>query len=498
MVDAYFYKFSKKVNSTKRPASGTGTKIPISFKGNDSIVAPSILLDVNALDYDYCYIPTLNRYYFVSNMILSTNKVKEYSLSVDVLATYKTEILGSSKYVLRSASHPNQYISDPTWVHNSNYSESDYEIALPGYDSTGCYIVSIVNGNGIATANPASTMYVMNEIELAYLLKDMFDMDGNAYQNITDMDLTATFFNPFQYITSCRWYPFTVGSISSAAGERIKYGWYEANNILALGRKVTSYGTRKTVSLQVGTYSDWTDRDNNWTRYTCYIPSCGLVDIDAAYSGKTLTCNLDIDYNTGQTFATLVDGDTSRIVAQTSGLIGSEVAISQVAGNINIPGSIKDLANMGAGITGGFLARGGGKAIGQAVVNYQKMQGALAVKDYAGAREIMGNNVNAGKDAASAILDAVQQQVLNPTVSRSGADGCRNTIIRNHHFRMFKRKYNRYWDANSEIGGMCHSIRLLSTLSGYTQLANGVIDIGGTLEEKNGITTFLENGFYIE
>ena len=496
MITARFYQFNKKVNSTKRP-TGNGTEIQISFKGNDSIVAPSILLDVSSIDYNYCYIPSLKRYYFVSNVILSTNKVKEYVLAIDVLATYKTEILASTKYVIRSAAYPNQYIADDTWVHNSNYTETNQTAALSGYDSSGCYLVSIINPVGAGSANPASTMYAMTESQLFMFMLHMFDMDSGSYSDITDMDLAATFFNPFQYVTSCRWYPFAQSSITSESNERIKYGWYEAP-LTVNGKRVTSYGKRIDQSITIGSYSDWTDRDNNWTRYSLYIPSCGMIDIDAAFSGKTLTCHLDIDYNTGQTFATLVDSNDSQIVAQTAGKIGADVAISQVAGNLNIPGSLKDLLSTGANIAGGFLAGGGAHAVQDAVIGYQKMSYAGMTHDYAAMQSTSTQSVNAGKEAAGSIADAVKQTILNPTASKTGSDGCRYTIMQNHHFRLYKRKYNRYWDASAEIGGMCHSMRLLSTLSGYTKLANGVIECSGTVEEKNGITTFLENGFYIE
>lgn len=495
MITGYFYKFSKKVNSTKRP-TGSGTTIEFTFKGNDSIVAPSILLNGVAIDYDYVYIPSLKRYYFVSNIVLMTNNIKEYSLTIDVLATYKTEILASNKYVLRSASHPNQYISDPVWTHNSNYAETHQTHNLPSFDSTGCYIITVVNGVGLGTANPASTMYVCNELTLYFLLKDMFDSAN--YSNISDFDLTATFFNPFQYITSCRWYPLAVASVSEETAQRIKYGWYTANNLTALGRPVTDYGKRLTTQLTIGTYSDWTDRDNNWTRYSLYVPGCGMLDIDAAYSGKTVDVNYDIDYNTGNVFCTLTDGNNSQIIAQTSGQIGAEVSINQIAGNIQTPGDLKSALSMGAQFAGGFLAKGGAGAIGNAIAHYQKIQGAVLTRDYAAAGQYMQQDVNAGRDAAGAISESLMQTVLNPTVSKSGADGCRNTILRNHYFRLYKRQYQRYSNAESELGGQCQSMRTLSTLSGYTKCANGVIDIGGTLEEKNGITTFLENGFFIE
>lgn len=499
-IRANFYKFSKAIDSTKRP-SGSGTPFDIVLKGPVTITAPVIELDKSALDYNYCYIPTFGRYYFVQTTTILTNDIIQFSLSVDVLATWKTEILASSLYVLRSASDYNLKLVDDTWTHTTDFNETVNTVTFPDYDAAGCYFITVVNPEAATSANPASTMYVVNDTGLATLLSEMFDLDN--YTNIDD--LTATYFNPAQYITSCRWYPFSFSSISAAQGtslEVIKYGWYPAQSVTltAVGYRVVNYGKTMTFSMSIGSYTDWTDRDANWTRYALYVPGFGVTEIDPQFSGQTLSGKISVDFNTGAANLMLTSG-TNQLMMQSAGKIGAEVSINQVGGSINIPTSKGELINTAINFGGAFTARGGLRSGGTTVVEFFKAMGASNAAAYGGSveavQEHLTNAANSGRDTAAAAADAAKQTILNPTVTSKGADGARYTIIDNHTIILYRRKYIHYNPAVSKLGGVCNQVKTLGNLSGYTQVANGLIEMTGTVEERNAITTLLEGGFII-
>lgn len=495
-IRANFYKFSKQIDSTERP-TGSGTTFDIVLKGAVTITAPVIELDSAALDYNYCYIPAFGRYYFVQSTTIISADIIEYSLSVDVLATWKTEILASSCYVLRSASDYNLKLVDDTWTHTTDFSENVTTVNFPEYDAAGCYFITVVNPEAATSANPASTMYVVNDLGLATLLSEMFDLDN--YNNIDD--LTATYFNPAQYITSCRWYPFSFSSISNAQGtplEVIKYGWYPAQSVTltAVGYRVVNYGKTMNFSMTIGSYTDWTDRDSNWTRYALYVPGFGVTEIDPQFSGQTLSGKISVDFNTGDANLMLTSG-TNQLMMQLAGKIGSEVSINQVGGSINIPTSKEGLFGMAANFTGAFAARGGFRSGGESVVEFFKAMGAAYGGDTEAVRGHMANAVNSGKNAGAAAADAVRQTIMNPTVTSKGADGCRYTIIDNHTIILYRRKYAHYNPAVAKLGGVCNQVKTLGNLSGYTQVANGLIEMEGTIEERNAITSLLEGGFVI-
>lgn len=495
-IKATFYKFDKAIDSTARP-TGSGVDYNIVLKGPVTVTAPVIELDSSAIDYNYCYIPFFKRWYFVQSCTILTNDIIQYSLSVDVLATWRTEILAASCYVLRSASDYNLKLVDETWTHTTDFTESVTSVALPEYNSTGCYLITAVNAESSTSANPASTMYVMNDTGLSLLCSEMFDLDN--YVNIDD--LTATYFNPGQYITSAKWLPFSFGNINAAQGtpfELIKYGWYTAKT--AGGYRVVNYGKTLTFTITIGSYNDWTDRDNNWTRYALFVPGFGITEIDAAYSGQTLNGKISIDFNTGTANLMLTTG-AGQIAAQLSGQIGADVALNQVGGSIDIPTSVGGLISKGIQFGGAFTAGGGLRSGAQTLIEFFKAAGAANAAAYGGdvgaVQEHLSNALNSGRDVAAAAKDAASATILNPTVSTSGADGARYTIIDNHSIYLYRRKYNHYNPAVSKLGGVCNQVKTLGSLSGYTQVANGLIEMTGTVEERNAITALLEGGFII-
>ena len=261
---------------------------------------------------------------------------------------------------------------------------------------------------------------------------------------------------------------------------------------------MTQYGKTLTFSITIGSYTDWTDRDNNWTRYALYVPGFGVTEIDAAYSGQTLSGKISIDFNTGNANLMLTTG-SGQIAAQLSGKVGADVAINQVGGSIDIPTNAGGLISKGISFAGAFAGQGGFRSGAHSVVEFFKSMGAANAAAYGGStqavQEHLTNAMNSGRDAAAAAADAAKQVILNPTVSTSGSDGARYTIIDNHSIYLYRRKYAHYNPAVSKLGGVCNQVKTLGDLSGYTQVANGLIEMTGTVEERNAITSLLEGGF---
>lgn len=495
-IEARFWNFKKKVDSTARPTTA-GQRFDIVLKEPTTITAPVIELTHIARNMNYCYIPYFDRYYFVQSTVLLTNDVVQFNLSEDVLATWKNEILNSRLYVLRSASDYNVKLVDDTWTHTTDFTEDVRTVSFPSYDATGCYVITVVNPEAAASANPASTMYVLNETGLSTLLSEMFDLDN--YNNIDD--LTATYFNPAQYITSCRWYPFSFATISTEQGtplEVVKYGWYPAQSatLTAVGYRVVKYGKTLTFSVQMGGYSNWTHRDANWTRYALYVPGFGVTEIDPQYSGQTLSGKISIDYNTGDANLMLTTG-SNQIVMQLAGKIGSEVSINQVGGSINIPTSKEGLVNTAIQFGGAFVSKAGASNIGKTAVSMLALGSPAAALSPGLRSQAREQFLDSGADVAKAAADAAKQTILNPTVTSKGADGCRYTIIDNHTIILYRRQYTHYNPAVAQLGGVCNQVKRLGDLSGYTQVANGLIDMTGSVEERNAICGLLEGGFVI-
>lgn len=63
-----------------------------SLRDASSITTPSILLQMNPVDYNYVYIPDFKRYYYINSITAMRNKAFLIDLRCDVLMSYSNEI----------------------------------------------------------------------------------------------------------------------------------------------------------------------------------------------------------------------------------------------------------------------------------------------------------------------------------------------------------------------------------------------------------------------
>ena len=71
------------------------SRVNITMKKTEDIENPTIVLTDTGLTYNYAKIPFFNRYYFIDEFKRGTNGLITLELSVDVLETYKDDILNS-------------------------------------------------------------------------------------------------------------------------------------------------------------------------------------------------------------------------------------------------------------------------------------------------------------------------------------------------------------------------------------------------------------------
>ena len=129
MSDIYFYKCTcdrKKVNKASSlqvfPAptrdNTNGGIHTFHVKTPSSIFNPEIVINKRSLGKDYAtinyaYIPMWNRYYFVDDITAENDGNIRFSMSVDVLMTYATNILKSKQFISRAESLNSNLYIDP-------------------------------------------------------------------------------------------------------------------------------------------------------------------------------------------------------------------------------------------------------------------------------------------------------------------------------------------------------------------------------------------------
>lgn len=131
--------------------------IPVRLKDDTDIMHPVIELDAANLPptANYCYIAAFGRYYYINQQGIKVGRDLMLTLSVDVLMSFKSQILASTVVAARSSKNFNRYLSDkiPLSARQNNIFKAftPYQGAY-AFDSgainteTPCILLTVVKG----------------------------------------------------------------------------------------------------------------------------------------------------------------------------------------------------------------------------------------------------------------------------------------------------------------------------------------------------------------
>lgn len=525
----YAGKIAKRKNSTLQPT--LNASFDVLLKTPTSLHTPTFT--INAASFDYNYLKWGDRYYFVTDVTSRNNNLWEVSAVVDVLATFKADILASTQFVSYSSHKTSDWLADSRIPLQQNTLTS-VSTSLTGILSTiGTYILTVVGENG------CSTYYTQNESDLTALLNSIstWETDGitSAIGNIiapsatpdqrppyripsddgrdtcftaliatladmcTSLNNTAVsvqdaistmrasveqaavetgfvgnaYANAPSCIRSCIWVPFDYALAPAGSGvSPIKLGTYDTGvNMGATSGKPVSGSN--TISIPWH-YSDW--RRSICEDVYLYLPLVGMVQL----SGDSLThvSSLTIEWS-----VTYTDGVITYKV-----LAGSEVI---------------------------------GAYGGQCAANYP-----LGIAQQASAGEVM-NAVIAGADK---LVSGLIESTISP-VSIGGVVAGLATTAAITGYNVENIKKSTHISCVGGVGGgagiglgrdcVCYTVAhptvitpsdmvttmgyptmapmALTTLTGYCQCANAhVAASGAESQELDEIDAYLNAGFYIE
>ena len=86
--------------------------IDCKIKDDCSILNPTLIIQIDSVDYNYAYIPEFNRYYYIDDIVTLNSRLKEISCSVDVRQSYREQLRNTSAIIARNERYYNQYIPD--------------------------------------------------------------------------------------------------------------------------------------------------------------------------------------------------------------------------------------------------------------------------------------------------------------------------------------------------------------------------------------------------
>lgn len=459
-----FYSFSKRENSTKQP-SGSGTALSCEIRYTSSILTPELQLTSpinNPSNLNYAYIPTFNRYYWVTDW--SYDRGFWYCrLAVDVLASYKSEIGASSEYVLRSASAYNQYLNDAIYPTRADCLTDD--VAVPQLscledgsvtlNSGHCFVIGIQNGAG--DQNGGITYYAMSTLSMKTLLDYMFNTASFLDATDISLELQKELVNPFQYISSINWFPFDIVPSSLTSAKTLQFGYWTAPaNVY--GYEINTRTLTFSASVTLKSHPDSSGKaylnSAPYTRHVLYANSFGQIPIDPSYfvSQHTMVVKVHVDLFTGMGDIQLTDPNGNNIYKQ-NGSIGAPAQISQVT---------QSLLGSSLNVVGGAVGLAYGNVVGYA-------QGIIS-----GLESVM------------------------PQIATTGAVGSSVDWDSSLNMRVVSTFYRQVSGAVAKLGRPLCEQRTINTLSGYIQVENADVESNATYNESISIKSFMESGFYFE
>ena len=96
------------------------------LRNDTNIEYPALILKGIYTEYNYCYIPMFQRYYFIENIIIHGNTTL-IECSIDVLKTYSEDILNSYALLNQSSNYNPYFNGGFTYEEKTEFRKYDFQ-----------------------------------------------------------------------------------------------------------------------------------------------------------------------------------------------------------------------------------------------------------------------------------------------------------------------------------------------------------------------------------
>ena len=321
-----FYQFNKRNRSTKIP-SGSYHRVDCQLKDSTSVLHPTLLLQTfNAAAFNYIYIPSWSRYYFISDAV-SIEGMWEVSCTEDYLASHKNAIGISNANILYATGSTKSIVDTRIPVKSTVKVGHNFE-AVPNMtitEGTGAVILGLT-GRGSFGA------YLMQNSTLVAELLDGIDSWASF---ITDnWTFTKQLFfggSASECLRSAIALPlvFGGGEVSSGTAVDLVLGNYPCKD--HNGNSITGYKITKPIlnygsSIEIPWQSEDWKKISAYSTIKMYFPFIGIITLPAT----ELQEDTDINYHYS---INVTSGDISLEVYGKQ----SKMKVATASGNCAMP-----------------------------------------------------------------------------------------------------------------------------------------------------------------
>lgn len=453
MANATFYRTSKRHNSTLQP-SGSGTDIDVQLKNGSDIIAPVFLLSLASLP-DYSMMVFEGRTYFITGISSVRDNLWEISAEVDVLATYKSNILATSAFVIYDAAANTELVDSRLPIVTTPTIGTNSARFSPYYAALGTFIFTAINTDGCKS-------YCMSGNQLRSVMSNLqqwiageITIPGDIIDAVIEVgQFLVGSGNIMNNIKGVTWVPFDYSSFLSGA-ETVKIGLYD-NSPVSVGTIGTGFQTFSwTQRIDIPwEFTDWR-RNSPYTQIYAYIPYVGCISIPPcnAINDSSLDFEFSVNKLTGA-LAVEVHGATS----------GETFYVGSGTTGCSIPIGISGF-NAATAVAGAFQAAS-----------------SIIAGDFVGAAKNAYNGIQGNAQSAGAIAGGagagLNQNIIVKTISH-------NTNVEPN-------------TVGAAIGTPTMANHSLSGKTGYVQTQQFSVSGSMTDTERSRINMLLDGGIFIE
>lgn len=451
--------FSKRRNSTKQPTTG-GVVKDVKLKGECSYTRPSFFL---ADATEYTYLQAWGNYYFIDERLYDINGASYVNCSIDVRASFKTEILATSAFVKYSSSDYSLKIVDNRVVPlvEQRVGVSD---EATDFSTTESYIITCIGQDG------GVVNYYTGYTGLIDIVESLLSKTSSWWQTIF-----VSLEDALSCLVSVRAVP--INSLSTGVSRQVYLGGLdlEIGTLPTLTDVRPGYYTDNFYLTINRTYSDFR-KCSKYTTLFLYLPFVGKVELSADdfVGSEGVSIKLVANAMTGNIIYR-VGNDDGDIVGVYNGTFGRQIPISNIQ-LTNVAQSLGQIAGAVA-IGGGLLGLGeAGVALGG------------------------GLTLSAGASAISSGVGAFTSFMKHSATMIGGYSGGYGEDINTHIYLSVDEQPTRIEPSNlTELyGNPCSKVRQISGLTGYVETLGFSIDINETDEIKRMINEAMDSGTYLE
>lgn len=462
-----FYTFTKRKNSLDTP-SGEGFTSECVLKDTCTILRPRIeLASAYNLQWNYCYIPDFQRYYYVSDSEYFRG-VWTLECRFDAMASWEGFIRNTSAQVIFSSSHYNVNLLDNRIPATGNLDRQVSTEAFTGAlgnateSPSGYFALTVLSGNGI-WATGVSTTYFMTYRQMQVFAQELLAPEGlEAIKQYFD--------NPMDSLIDCYYIPLDITNyVALSTTTHIVIGGYTFPSAIGRTPQSTSLANKSmSATIEIPWVYDDFRRLSPYTNIDLFVPFCGSKPIppEDCYQHDAILLSYSVDVTTGDV----------QCIAYLK-----ETVLQEWAGNCRIM-----------------------LPVGQTQSRVGQTLGALS-SGIAAVGKIGAGNVAAG---ATGVLNAIGS-VLSPTeVKQCG--GFSGSILgaclgndQNLLWQKFRMSVTSHLTEASPssiratIGNVNGDVEMIGNLSGYCQTLGASVSAPAFAEELDEINAMLDGGVYL-